>query len=161
MELDPGKKTPGTEPVAPHVQAPEHVTVMVRPLGEHGLTCEPNIAEIRHHGWVTWNVSELPIAAGGSVEIEFTDVLNDKKGPCPQDPADNHNPERAKYKCKKGHQGEHPIHTAPEDQCTNPEKPGYWKYKVTVFDAAGQQVRFADPGVKIIEGPRPGGGKGH
>jgi hypothetical protein len=157
MELDPGKRTPRTEPVAPHVQTAP-VTVKVLPLGDHDLTFDPDIAKIKPHGWVIWDVSEVPIPAGGSVVIEFTDVLNNKKGPFPQDTSDDHNPERGKYKWKKGHPGEHPIKTAPEDQGMNPPQ-GHWKYEFTVFDAAGKQERFADPGVQIIEGPGIGGGK--
>jgi len=156
MELDPGKRTPKTEPVAPHVQT-EPVTVTVLPLGDHGLTCHPDPAIIRRRGWVIWDVSKV-IPAGGSVEIEFIDVLNNKKGLFPKHLTNPHNPERGKYKYKKAHGGECPFETSPEDQGTNPPQ-GFWKYEVTVFDAAGKQDRFADPGVQIIEGPGIGGGK--
>jgi hypothetical protein len=146
------------EPVPPVEQAPEHVTVVVSPLGEHWLRFHPDIATIAHGGWVSWDVSAVAIPVGGSLVIEFTDAIDDKKGPFPQHPTNPQNPGRGKYKKAHG-EGPH-LDTSHEDQGKNPED-GFWKYTVTVFNAAGELERFADPGVKITKGPRPGEGKGH
>ncbi len=130
---------------------PQSRPVSISCSGTESLLVVPDIAPIKAPGnsgphRVLWKIVRDTVPDGGRLVIEF-EIQNEIKGPFP--PGSPHGQGRGRYGMRKQHTMI--IDSGDTDQRENPTPPGYWKYKVEVFDADDKRVRWVDPGVAIDE----------
>jgi hypothetical protein len=102
------------------------------------VNVDPDIAILKRDDTLVWLVMG---PEGYTSEVDFH-AQDGKKGPFPRTPVSARNPVRGRYYLKGGE----------NFRTQNPDRKGYWKYDVKVWDPSGEQVGCKDPGVLIRNG---------